>query len=60
MKACAKWLGEIGCGMTWDQHMQATVDKWECVQAEEWNAIAAENVSLGNGVRLYEIGTPDA
>jgi len=46
--------------MTWDQHMQATVDKWECVQAEEWNAIAAENVSLGNGVRLYEIGTPDA
>ena len=60
MKARVKWLGEIGRGMTWDQHMQETDDKWECVQAEEWNDIAAENVSLVNGVRLYEIGTPDA
>ena len=46
--------------MTWDQHMQATVNKWERVQAEEWNAITAENASLGNGVHLFEIGTPDA
>jgi hypothetical protein len=23
MKKCNMWLGEIGCGMTWDEHMVA-------------------------------------
>jgi hypothetical protein len=27
MKKCNKWLGEIGRGMTWDEHMEAAVEE---------------------------------
>ncbi len=27
MKKCNKWLGEIGRGMTWDEHMVVAVEK---------------------------------
>ncbi len=27
MKKCNKWLGEIGRGMTWDEHMVAAVEE---------------------------------
>jgi len=26
MKKCIKWLGEIGRGVTWDEHMEAAVE----------------------------------
>ncbi len=27
MKKCNKWLGEIGRGMTWDEHMVVAVEE---------------------------------
>jgi hypothetical protein len=60
VKICTKWLGEIRCGMTWDQHMQEAVAEWECVQVEEWETIEADNARQGNGVSLFQIGSADA
>jgi hypothetical protein len=60
VKVCTKWIGEICCGMTWDQHMQEAVAKWERVQVEEWETIEADNARRGNGVSLFQIGSADA
>ena len=27
MKKCVKWLGSIGRGMTWDEHMAAALEE---------------------------------
>jgi hypothetical protein len=27
MKKCIKWLGEIGRGMTWDEHMESAFEE---------------------------------
>jgi hypothetical protein len=27
MKKCNKWLGEIGRGVMWDEHMEAAVEE---------------------------------
>jgi hypothetical protein len=43
-----------------DPHMQEAVAEWECVQAEEWETIEADNASGGNGVSLFQIGSADA
>jgi hypothetical protein len=34
MKKCNVWLGEIGCGMTWDEHMVAAAQDI----GEQWRA----------------------
>jgi hypothetical protein len=60
VKVCTKWLEEMHRGMTWDQHMQEAVAEWECVQAEEWEMIEADNARRGNGVSLFQIGSTDA
>ena len=31
VKVCIAWLGGIGRGMTWDEHMQAATDEFERV-----------------------------
>jgi hypothetical protein len=45
MKKCNVWLGEIGCGMTWDEHMVVAAQEI----GEQW--LAAEGI-WGEDLRL--------
>ena len=54
MKKCNVWLGEIGRGMTWDEHMLAAAQDI----GEQWRA---EGEILGKDLRLdgppmFELG----
>jgi hypothetical protein len=56
VKVCIAWLGGIGRGMTWDEHMQAATDEFERKELEAWEAMKVENAMQGNGTTLFEIG----
>ena len=56
VKVCIAWLGDIGRGMTWDEHMQAATDEFERKELESWENIKAKNAMQGNGTTLFEMG----
>jgi hypothetical protein len=54
MKKCNVWLGEIGRGMTWDEHMLAAAQNIR----EQWRAegeILGEDLRL-DGPPMFEVG----
>ena len=56
VKLCVTWLGGIGRGMTWDQHMQAATDKFERKELEAWEKMKVENAMEGTETTLFEMG----
>ena len=39
VKVCVAWLGGIGRGLTWDEHMQAARDEYDHTESEAWEAM---------------------
>ena len=56
VKVCIAWLGGIGRGMTWDEHMQAATDNYNHKEIEAWEDIKLENPMQGNVTTLFEMG----
>ena len=56
VKVCIGWLGGIGRGMTWGEHMQAATHEFEHKELEAWKAMKVENATQGNGITLFEMG----
>ena len=54
MKVCVKGLGEIACGMTWDEHMVAAATEKTVTYEEMWRA---DNYNSAVGAApLFELG----